>query len=202
MRLSNTAHTDRPWRIHQVAPDFRLEDVWELPIAGSREEFPRVVRMITALDPSEASPVVRILFEIRWKLGQLFGWDEPKAGGDSRVPTLRDRLPDDLRTAQPGPYFDALPFNPLYLTDDEFAAEAANSTMHGVMHLSWVPDTDGVFRARMAVLVKPNGRLGMAYMTAIRPFRHLIVYPSLLRQSAKSWRLWRAAEGAAPALRS
>ena len=34
----------------------------------------------------------------------------------------------------------------------------------------------------MAVLVKPNGLLGHAYMAAIRPFRHVIVYPPMLRQ--------------------
>jgi Protein of unknown function (DUF2867) len=41
---------------------------------------------------------------------------------------------------------------------------------------------DGSYSAQMAVLVKPNGLLGTAYMTAIRPFRHLIVYPAILRE--------------------
>ena len=68
------------------------------------------------------------------------------------------------------------------MTDDEFAAEVANRTMHGVMHIGLVPDTTGGFRARMAVLVKPNGLLGEAYMLAIRPFRHLIVYPGMMRR--------------------
>jgi hypothetical protein len=27
MRLPNTAHTSRPWRIHELTRDFRLEDV-------------------------------------------------------------------------------------------------------------------------------------------------------------------------------
>ncbi|MDF2703344.1 MAG: hypothetical protein K0S10_2290, partial [Rubrobacteraceae bacterium] len=31
MRLPNTAHTSRPWRIHELTRDFRLEDVWALP---------------------------------------------------------------------------------------------------------------------------------------------------------------------------
>jgi hypothetical protein len=39
----------------------------------------------------------------------------------------------------------------------------------------------------MAVLVKPNGLLGTAYMAAIRPFRHLIVYPSMMRQIEREW---------------
>jgi hypothetical protein len=40
----------------------------------------------------------------------------------------------------------------------------------------------------MAVLVKPNGPLGTAYMAAIRPFRYLIVYPELMREIGQEWR--------------
>jgi Protein of unknown function (DUF2867) len=35
--------------------------------------------------------------------------------------------------------------------------------------------------------VKPNGLLGTLYMAAIRPFRHLIVYPPLMRQIEQDW---------------
>ena len=122
------------------------------------------------------------LCAIRWKLGELLGWDDPDTGLGSRVPTLRDRLPADLRDAPSGPEFDALPFTSLYLLDDEWAAEIANRTMHGVMHIGWVPDGTGGYRGQMAVLVKPNGLFGSAYMAAIRPFRHLIVYPPMMRQ--------------------
>jgi len=65
------------------------------------------------------------------------------------------------------------------------------------MHLGWVPDGNGGYRGQMAVLVKPDGLLGSAYMAAIRPFRHLIVYPQILRQLAREWRADRVAEGAA-----
>jgi hypothetical protein len=40
----------------------------------------------------------------------------------------------------------------------------------------------GGYRGQLAVYVKPNGLLGTGYMAAIRPFRHLIVYPQMLRQ--------------------
>jgi len=39
----------------------------------------------------------------------------------------------------------------------------------------------------MAVLVKPNGLVGAAYMTAMAPFRHLIVYPRMLRDIERRW---------------
>ncbi len=189
MRLPNSAHTSRPWRIHELTQDFRLEDVWALPEGDGPDDFPRLVQMIASLDPSRSSScAVRALFAIRWKIGEVLGWDGPDTGVGSRVPTLRDRLPVVLRDAQSGPDFDALPFTSLYLLDDEWAAEIANRTMHGVMHIGWVPDPTGGFRAHMAVYVKPNGVLGTAYMAAIRPFRHLIVYPSMLREGGRTWR--------------
>jgi hypothetical protein len=195
MKLPDAAHLAQPWRIHALTPDFRLEDVWALPAEGVAGDFPRLVKLIAAGDPSEGgSAIARTLFAIRWKLGELLGWDDP----DDAVPTLRDRVPAGLAG---GPEFRALPFSPLYLTDDEWAAEIANRTMHGVMHLGWVPDPPlgtkvpglapsraGGYRGQMAVLVKPNGRLGEAYMAAIRPFRHQLVYPPMLRELGRRWR--------------
>ena len=74
------------------------------------------------------------------------------------------------------------------MTDDEFAMEIANQTVHGVMHVGWVPDAAGGFRGQMAVLVRPNGALGRAYLAAIAPFRHLIVYPLMMRDIGRAWR--------------
>ena len=99
-------------------------------------------------------------------------------------------------TARPGPDFDALPFSSLYLTGDEWAAEIANQTMHGVMHMGWVEDGTGGYRGQMAVLVKPNGLLGRGYMAAIKPFRHLIVYPRMIRGMDREWRARSGARGA------
>ena len=187
MRLPNTSHTSRPWRIHELIPDFQLEDVWALPTPGGPDDFPPLVKQVASGDPSQNSRVVRTLFAIRWKLGDLLGLDGPGDGVGSRVPTLRDRLPMDLRDTASGLDFDVLPFTSLYLTHDEFAAEIANKTVHAVMHLGWVPDGTGHYRAQMAVYVKANGLLGTTYMTAIRPFRHLIVYPSMIRQIERTW---------------
>ena len=189
VRLPNTAHTSLSWRIHDLTRDFRLEDVWALPTPGEADDFQRLVQAVAAEEASRASPwAAPALWAVRWKIGELLGWDGPDAGLGSRVPTLRGRLPADLRDAPPGPDFGPLPFTPVYLLGNEFAAEIANRTMHGVMHLGWVPDQAGGYRGQMAVLVKPNGLLGAAYMAAIRPFRHLIVYPALIRQIGRAWR--------------
>jgi hypothetical protein len=180
-RLPNSAHTSRPWRIHEIASDFQLEDVWALPVRGDKSDFPALVQGFAAGDPSRGPWPARVLWSIRWKVGELLGWDKAEAGLGERVPTLRGRLPGDLLDA-PGPDFDTLPFTSLYLTEDEFAAEIANRTVHGIMHLSLVADGTGGYRGQMAVLVKPNGFLGTVYMAAIRPFRYLIVYPAAMRQ--------------------
>ena len=123
-------------------------------------------------------------------MGSCSGWDDPQ-GRDTA--TLRDRLPADLRDAAAGPDFAALPFTTVYLTDNELAAEVVNRTVHGILHLGWVPDGTGGYRGEMAVYVKPNGRLGSAYMAAIAPFRHRVVYPPIMREIGREWRLRMAA---------
>jgi len=189
MKLPTTAHTSRPWRIHEIARDFRVEDVWALPTPGGPDDFPRLVHQFVSGNTShESSRVFRTLFAIRWKLGELLGWDGPDSGIGARVPTLRDRLPQELRDGPAGPEFRAVPFTSLYLTDDEWAAELANRTVHGVLHIGWVPDEAGGYRGQMAVLVKPNGLFGKVYMAGIAPFRYLIVYPSMIRSIGQMWR--------------
>jgi hypothetical protein len=186
--LPNTAHTSRPWRIHELTTDFRLEDVWALPTPGGPDDFPRLVRLIASRDPLQGSSrAVRMLWNTRLKVGALLGWDRRDLGRASEQPTLRDRLPVDLRDTPSGPDFRGLSFKTLYLLDDEWAAEFANRTMHGVMHIGWVPDQTGGYRGQMAVLVKPNGLRGSGYMAAIAPFRRLIVYPRMMRDIGRDW---------------
>jgi len=191
MRIPNAEHADRPWRIHEITADFRLHDVWALPTPGGPDEFSTLVRQTAhAATGRNPSPIARVLFAIRWKLGALLHWDDADAGVGRGVPTLRDRLPADLRDGPPGPEFERLPFTSIYLTHDEWAAELANRTVHGVLHLSWVRDAArGGYRGQMAVLVRPNGLLGIAYMALIAPFRHLFVYPALMRRIEQEWRV-------------
>ncbi|MFD7905876.1 DUF2867 domain-containing protein [Kitasatospora sp. NPDC059722] len=190
MRLPNTAHTSRPWRIHEIAGDFRVEDVWALPTPGGPDDLPYLVGQFTeGEEPGKAgsSRVYRALFAIRWQLGRLLHLDDAEGGVGGRVRSLRDRLPEDLLAAPRGPDSDSLPFRSVYLLHDEWAAELANRTVHAVLHLGWVPDGAGGYRGQMAVLVKPNGRLGAAYMLGIKPFRYIGVYPALVRSIGRRW---------------
>jgi hypothetical protein len=191
MRLSNSEHESRPWRIREIARDFTLEDVWALPAYGRAEDFDALLELMTSGDPEQGpSRATRLLWQLRWLLGRVFGLDEPSAAlpiPGTQITSLRERLPEDLRGTVSGMEFERLPFTPLYRTDAEFAAEISNKTVHGVMHLAWVELADGGFQGQMAVYVKPRGALGQAYMALIRPFRHLIVYPALMRQTEQTW---------------
>ncbi|MGW6699197.1 DUF2867 domain-containing protein [Nocardia sp. NPDC055049] len=185
MRLPESAHTDQPWRIHEIAPDFDVEDIWQFRTPGAGpDDFPALLAALQAERASESTGISGLLFKIRWKLGELFGWDREEAGTGTRVPSLRERLPADLRdTDIPA---EAGPLTALYVLDNEYAAEIANGTMHGIMHLGWVPDTTG-YHLQMAVLVKPNGRFGRLYMALIKPFRYGIVYPAMTRSWERTW---------------
>jgi hypothetical protein len=189
-RRSTTAFTELPWRIHDLTRDFAVEDVWSFRTPGSGpDDFPVMLAAMRAGGGlTRQSLPVRFLFALRWKLGALLGWDRPDAGVGRRVDSLRDRLPDDLLAAPRGPDDPAMPLKPVYELSHECARELANKTVHTVMHLGWAQGDDGDHELRMAVLVKPNGRFGRAYMAVIAPFRYLVVYPALTRRWEQAWR--------------
>jgi hypothetical protein len=200
MRIPNAAHESHPWRIREFTPDFILEDVWALPAHGGPDDFQTLLDLMASSDPvSSDSLPTRVLWRLRDLLGAVFrlGRISTPVGGDEdagKLPipgtnetSLAGRLPDELRGTATGMRFGSLPFAPLYRTDDEFAAEVSNQTVHGVMHLGWADQGGGRYQGQMAVYVKPRGRLGKGYMALIKPFRYAIVYPALMRQVERTW---------------
>jgi Protein of unknown function (DUF2867) len=202
MRVANTALGSRPWRIHEIAPDFTVEDVWALPAHGHADEFQSLVDVMVFLDfPDSTSLPTRVLWGARDLLGRFFGLGRVSAPSDSAgrraagqlpIPgthetSLIDRLPDDLRHTAADLHLGSKPFVPLYRTEDEYAAELSNRTVHAVMHLAWVDRGEGRYQGQMAVFVKPRGQLGKAYMAFIKPFRYWVVYPALMRHIEQAW---------------
>jgi hypothetical protein len=191
MRLSNREHEVHAWRICEVAPDFRLEDVWALPAQGGAGDFASLLEVMASLDPADgASRATRVLFSVRYRVGGWFGWDDaprPLAIPGDTETTLRARLPEDLRNSATGLRLRSSSFIPLYRTDVEWAAEISNRTVHAVMHLAWVANGNGRYQGQMGVYVKPRGRFGSAFMAAIAPFRHQVVYPALMREIERAW---------------
>ena len=190
-RLKPQEHARLTWRINEIAADFDLIDAWALPAEGSRQDFDDLSDIFASIDPGsdKGSTPSRLLFGARTRLGQLLGWDTSvntlAIPGCSET-SLRDRLPADLE-ADVGETAGQLPFRPVYRTEDEWALELSNSTVHAILHLGWVPRGNDSYSGQMGIYVKPRGRLGAPYMSLIAPFRHHVVYPSLLRGIAKAW---------------
>jgi hypothetical protein len=157
---------------------------------------------MAAADPANAESLpTRVLWRVRDRLGSWFdlgrisapvGNGRDDEAGKLPIPgksetSLAGRLPEDLLGTVADLDFGSLPFVPLYRTDVEFAAEISNKTVHGVMHLAWVDQGEGRYQGQMAVYVKPRGLFGKGYMELIKPFRYLIVYPALMRQTERTW---------------
>lgn len=189
MRIDNQSQLDQPWIVHDLVPDFELEDVWALPeIEGTRDDFEAVIRLLVTTDPSTSSgPLADGLWKARDLLGRWFGIGEVSGGPQPAADSIFDRLPEGLRGSAADISFGQLPFVPLYRTATEFAAEIENATVHGVLHLSWVQGPGGTYSPQLAVYVKPKGWLGRAYMKLIKPFRYAIVYPAMERTFAQRW---------------
>ncbi|WP_101949357.1 DUF2867 domain-containing protein [Mycobacterium sp. 3519A] len=185
MKLPDSDHFSHHWLIHDFTRDFRFEGVWALPTPGGHDDFPRLVRILTGFDEARRpGSLVGALFAIREAVGRMFGWDG-KLDGSGR-PSLRRRLPAEL-AADPQAVTLPMGFVPLYQTDSEWAAELINKTVHGVVHVGWTQRGPGDYRGQIAMLVKPNGFLGRAYLAAIAPFRYLIIYPRLLSWVGRKW---------------
>ena len=84
MRIPNSEHESRPWRIREIASDFTLEDVWALPAHGGAEDFQALLELMAASDPASAESLpTRVLWRIRDRLGSWFDLGRISAPLDS-----------------------------------------------------------------------------------------------------------------------
>ena len=72
-------------------------------------------------------------------------------------------------------------FVPVYQEPEEQLSRITNRTVTAFLHVSLVDR-----HPRLAVYVRPNGRLGRAYLRLIEPFRRWVVYPALLDAGARA----------------
>lgn len=217
MRSDSVAHRARPWRVHTLAPDFELLDLWEVPLAADPargDTFEAFLRVFVdrgtggrwpvyplrprslgdALHGARLAGMVTLLELRRW-LGRVLALD---ADRDLPIPGRREhrvraRLVDADRARDTG----ALPatvggaFETVYAFADEALLEIANRTIHALLHLSWV-ETAGPHRAVvLAIYVKSRGWQSRAYLALIRPFRHSVVYPAWIAHLTRTWQLLR-----------
>ncbi|MEM9190735.1 MAG: DUF2867 domain-containing protein [Myxococcota bacterium] len=175
MRIPDEIHRTRDWRVHELANDFALHDVWRFPVRGNAHEFDRfVTQHERGIDRALPSGAAGALFRLRSALGVFLDADPSGV-------RVRDRLDPAERA-----HGDNGPFQRVYRDEHECLYELSNRTVHALLHLGWVP-IGGDHTAEMAVYVKPRGWFGRAYMALIDPFRHAIVYPALMRAAERRW---------------
>ena len=57
MKIPRTAHSDKPWRIHEFTGDFRTEDVWSFRTPGAGpDDFPVMLAAVQAPDRRVLAP--------------------------------------------------------------------------------------------------------------------------------------------------
>ena len=186
-RSTDREHTSRPWRIHEIAKDFRVLDVWALPTPGGPDDFPQLVRLMVDVRPR--SDLARRARPVRDPVDDsdgCSGLDRPETGLGTRVQALRDRLPADLADTATD-LRHGHPFTPLYVTDDEFAMEIANQTMHGVMQSAGCRTTRAAIAARWPFWCGRTECSG-GLPGGDRAVPPLIVYPLMMRDIGRIWR--------------
>jgi hypothetical protein len=188
MSLAETAYRAHPWRVHTIAHDFHLEDLWALRLPGHapsdvREVLERFWSVFKALGNGS-------LVRARLRIGKALGWDDhdfalPIPGCTEKSLAERidaqDRAKNLARPDAPSPV--ASPqVKTVYVFRDEALYEFSNDTIHGLIHIA---TADGA--ATLAVYVKTRGVMSRLYMAAIWPARHLVIYPALLRRLERAW---------------
>ena len=193
MKVDPARHGERPWRVHTLAPDFELLDVWQFEL-GTGAALDDVLARFWAVfvKASEDSMLART----RLAIGRVLHWDDhdftlPIPGCTETTVAARLTLADRARSRVPTdapPPLASPEVRTVYVFDDEALYEASNDTIHLMLHIAVIGDA-----ATLAVYIKSRGAFSRIYMTAIEPFRHFFVYPAFTRAFEADWRSTRAA---------
>jgi hypothetical protein len=201
VKVDPARHRRQPWRVHTLAPDYELLDVWEVPIQAdpSRgESFDLFFELVWENGMETGSPVVTALVRLRALLGRVFRWERQDLSiPGARERSIAERLTDDDRKAdrapEPRSRPTAIPVRLIYRFADEALIEVSNATIAALVHLGWVALPDRKNTAELAVYIKSRGLGSRMYMSLIEPFRGWFVYPAWTAQMARLWRDRRAA---------
>jgi hypothetical protein len=190
MRIDSKEHFTHRWASQELLHEFKVEDVWQLPVVLQPEHTLEQVHLAFAhaSNSIENSGFTGMLFRLRLFIGRIFNWDQ-KISQTGLIPgSIRERYSEAMAVQ-----YDQLPapgdgaFTPVYHLDQESLSEIENATVHAAIHLGRVPLDEKQFTVQMTIYVKAKGAFGRSYMKFIRPFRWLIVYPTLMKVIGKSW---------------
>jgi hypothetical protein len=190
MKSTSKAHFAHPWRVHTLAADFELLDVWrfEVQLDGDRGFDAFLDTYWEAIHTVERS----LLGRARVAIGRVMRWDD--APNSRVIPgctehlvaerlDATDRARNRFAADEPSP-LPAAKVRPVYRFDDEVLYEVSNDTVHALMHVSCALGAS----PELAVYIKSRGLFTRLYMAAIWPARHAIIYPALLSHVERRWR--------------
>ena len=186
MRLDPDEFRARPLRVHALLRDIPLEDAWAVPLSGGGAgRTVQDVRAVMLAGRETAPAVVRGLFQLRRRIGALFGWDDQRPAWNAE--SYADRLsPEDRARSLVAPGTPDGSFRLLYRFEDEQLGELRNATVQAFASLS-IRQTSGGYLAYLGVFVQPVHRFTRLYMAIIAPFRRLVVYPAIIRKVQGAW---------------
>jgi Protein of unknown function (DUF2867) len=185
-----------PLRVHTFLAGVPLHDVWSVDLPRWRggvmlDEFLRTASngKLDTCGCSKSSslftpsPLVRMLLDIRFFVGRVFGWDREPAATATFATRLTDA--DHSRSLAAAGTRDGF-FRVVYRFENEQVVELINRTVHAAA-LSALVETATAYRFYLGVYVRSVSRFTPFYMALIDPFRKLIVYPSLMRSVRARW---------------
>jgi hypothetical protein len=200
MMIDKESHFDRSWKVNEIANDFNLWDVWEIPIVANNsvtENFQSFYKIIagTFMKVHNNVTLTSLLFTLRYWLSKVFPLDKnintlPIPG--CHETSIKSRLNDqDIALSKVGKALKDnntdLEMRPVYLFKDESLHEFSNDTVHALIHFGWINKEDNDYTATLAIYVKPRGIYGRLYLKLIEPFRHYIVYPTMMKTIKTQW---------------
>jgi len=200
MMINKESHSEYLWKVNEIANDFNLWDVWEIPIEANNSEaenFKSFYKVVVEafMKMQTRITLTSLLFTLRYWLGKVIPLDKninilPIPGCNET--TIKSRLSDkDIEISKVGKAIKDnntdLEFRPVYLFEDESLHELSNDTVHCLTHFGWVKKKDNYYTATLAIYVKPRGIFGRLYLKLIEPFRHYIVYPTMMKTIETQW---------------
>lgn len=186
MRIDPAEFRARPLRAHTLLRDVPLEDAWAVPLTGGGAgRTVEDLRAVMAASLAATPVVVRALFWLRGRIGALLRWDDRPPSGNAGSYVHRLSPGDHARSLVPPGTPDGS-FSLLYRFEDEQLGELRNATVHAFLSLSLQPTPTG-YLGYIGIFVQPVNRFTRLYMEAIAPFRHLVIYPALIRKVQSGW---------------
>jgi hypothetical protein len=194
--MSTQEFKQLPLRVHTFLAGVPLHDVWfvDLPRWRAGVTLDDFLRTPSNGKPDTCgcskssslftlSPPVRMLLDVRFFVGRVFGWDREPAATATFATRLTDT--DRSRSLVGAGTRDGF-FRVVYRFENEQLVELINRTAHAAA-LSALVETATAYRFYFGVYVRSVSRFTPFYMALIDPFRKLIVYPSLLRSVHARW---------------